>query len=436
MRRILFVDFLRGIAIFFVIVFHAMTFNIFGGTQQALDAAGPLVTAIAFPIGIIGSWAAIFVFLSSIANTVAVTNQLKKGVKPGKVLLGAYLPSIAIIIINYIFMVLFSHVRLVGENEYYSIINGTVELLSYPGFDVRVLLFNSSLVMIGFGAMICNTLLIVFRKALMNENRNTVYWIFMGIGILIFGITPILDWIFQIHFYPSKIDGYWSQEKYVVAYFISLITGPRHSIFPYAAYGPFGAVFGTMILRKVPKRKFMIFGFSFGAIFTTVGFLLWIPLGVPILNEPKYSPNLYVMDIGLLFILITIFAVTFEYQDHITRKNIAKKTVFVRRFSMLTMTIFVFESLISTIIAQLFNLAFLTIIPSGIVTNKIFGFIVYLPIVFFLWHFILKGWEKASFIGSIEWISNEIVGRMRGRKSDKLNPEKILYNPIIDEKEE
>jgi hypothetical protein len=40
-----------------------------------------------------------------------------------------------------------------------------------------------------------------------------------------------------------------------------------------------------------------------------------------------------------------------------------------------------------------------------------------------------------NFKGSIEWITNEIVGRLRGRKSDKLNPEKILYNPIKDEKE-
>ena len=143
-----------------------MTFNIFGGTQQALDAAGPLVTAIAFPVGIIGSWAAIFVFLSSIANTAVIHNQLKKGAKPSKVLIGAILPSLAIIIINYIFMVLFSHVRVVGEQNYYSIINGSIELLKYPGFDPRVLLFNSSLIMIGFGAIFCNILLIIFRKQL------------------------------------------------------------------------------------------------------------------------------------------------------------------------------------------------------------------------------------------------------------------------------
>ncbi len=436
MRRLLFVDFLRGIAIFFVIVFHAMTFNIFGGTQQALDAAGPLVTAIAFPIGIIGSWAAIFVFLSSIANTSVIHSQLKKSTKPVKVLIGAILPSLALIIINYIFMVLFSHVRVVGEKNYYSIINGSIELLSYPGFDPRVLLFNNSLIMIGFGAMFCNFLLIIFRKQLLNQESNTIYWIFMIIGILIVGLTPLLDWVFQIHSYPSKIDEYWEESKYVVAYLVSLITGPRHSIFPYAAYGPFGAVIGTMILRKVNKKKFMIFGIVFGAIFVVIGLLLWIPFGVPLLNEPKYGPNLYIMDIGLLFWVITLFTMLFYYRDYQTRINIANKTVFVRRFSMATLTIFVFESPISTGIAQVFNLMFSQLIPTGIVTNKFFGFIVYLPLVFFLWHFILKAWEKVNFKGSIEWITNEIVGRLRGRKSDKLNVQKILYNPISSEKEE
>ncbi|MHA1451757.1 MAG: hypothetical protein ACTSRD_02730, partial [Promethearchaeota archaeon] len=424
------------IAIFFVIVFHAMTFNIFGGTQQALDAAGPLVTAITLPIGIIGSWAAIFVFLSSIANTAVITNQLKKGAKPSKVLLGAILPSLAIIIINYIFMILFSHVRVVGEQNYYSIINGSIELLKYPGFNPRVLLFNSSLIMIGFGAIICNILLIVFRKQLLNEKSNAIYWIFMIIGVAIVALTPLLDWIFHIQSYPSKIDEYWEDGKYAVAYLVSLITGPRHSIFPYVAYGPFGAVFGTMILRNVSRKKFMMFGFIFGAIFMVIGALLWIPLGVPILNEPKYSPNLYILDIGLLFCFITLFTVLFYYRDHKTRIKIAQKTVFVRRYSMATMTIFVFESPISTGMAQIFNLMFSLLVPSGIVSNEIFGFIVYLPLVFFLWHFILKGWEKVNFKGSIEWITNEIVGRLRGRKSDKLNVQKILYNPVFNEKEE
>jgi hypothetical protein len=258
----------------------------------------------------------------------------------------------------------------------------------------------------------------------------------MIIGLAIVGLTPLLDWIFQIHAYPSKIDEYWEEGKYLVAYLVSLITGPRHSIFPYAAYGPFGAIFGTMILRKVDKKKFMTFGFVFGAIFVAIGLLLWIPLGVPSLNEPKYSPNLYIMDIGLLFWLITLFTVLFYYRDYKTRVNIANKTVFVRRYSMATLTIFMFESPISTGIAQLFNLMFSPLIPMGIVTNEIFGFIVYLPLVFFLWHFILKSWEKVNFKGSIEWIANEIVGRLRGRKSDKLNVQKILYDPISSEKEE
>jgi hypothetical protein len=61
---------------------------------------------------------------------------------------------------------------------------------------------------------------------------------------------------------------------------------------------------------------------------------------------------------------------------------------------------------------------------------------VFLPIVFFIWHFILKAWEKVNFTGSVEWITNEIVGRLRGRRSDKLNVERILYNPITHEDDE
>ncbi|MBN2157357.1 MAG: hypothetical protein JW776_15030 [Candidatus Lokiarchaeota archaeon] len=438
MRRLLFVDVLRGIAIFCVIVFHAMTFNIFGGTQQALDAVSPVVKAIAYPIGIIGSWAAIFIFLSGIANTAAMYNQLKKGIKTGKLLLGAILPGLAIITINYVFMILFSHYRVVGDQEYYSIINGFLETLSYHKFDPRILLFNSALIMIGFGTIISNTFLIIFRRNLLDEKSNKIYWILMVIGLVIFAFTPLLDWIFQIHSRPpsefadhiTKIDTFWEAEKYLTAYLTSLLVGPRHSIFPYAAYGLFGSVIGIMILRKVNPKKFMAFGYIIGGIFTIMGFFLWIPLGVPSLNEPKYSPNLYILDLGLLFCLITFFTSLFEFRDDKTRVKLAQKTIFVRRYSMSTLTIFIFESTISTGIAQLFNVIFSGFYPAGIITNEMFGFIVYLPLVFFLWHFILKGWEKVNFIGSVEWITNEIVGRLRGRKSDKLNANKILYNPI------
>ena len=435
MRRLLFVDFLRGIAIFFVIIFHAMTFNIFGGTQEALDAAGTLVTIISYPIGIVGSWAAIFVFLSSIANTAAVHGQLLKGTKPIKVLIGAIIPNLAIISINYIFMTLFTHYRVVGDQKFYSIINGTLELLEYPGFNPRILLFNSSLIMIGFGAIISNILLIIFRKQLMDSTSNKIFWIFMGIGILIIALTPLLDWIFQIHATPSRIDTYWEEGKHAAAYFVSVFIGPRHSIFPYAAYGPFGAVFGVMILRNVDKKKFMTFGYLFGSVFALTGVLLWIPLGIPGLNDPKYQPNLYVLDIGLLFCLITAFTILFEFRDHKSRVKIAQKTIFVRRYSMATLTIFVFENLTSTGIAQLFNVLFGSFFPAGIVSNKIFGFTIYLPIVFFLWHFILKAWEKVNFKGSVEWLTNEIVGRLRGRRSDKLNVQRILYNPVTLEEE-
>ncbi len=441
MRRLLFVDFLRGLSIMCVIFFHALAFNIFGGTQQALEAVPPVVTAISFPIGIIGSWAAIFVFLSGITNSVVIQNQLKKGIKPGKVLLGSILPNIAIIMINYVYMVLFSHYRVIGVQEFYSIINGSLETLTFQLIDPRILLFNSSLIMIGIGAIVSNMVLVISRKSLFDEKKNTIYWILLTIGVIIVAVTPILDTTFCIHSFPpaefashtSLLDSMWDDGKYAAVYFISLLIGPRHSIFPFVACGLFGSIFGIMLLRKEEKKKVMVFGYAFGVIFTVLGFLLWIPLGVPSLIEPKYSPNLYILDNGLLSCILTLFITSFEYRDIQKRRKIAKKTIFVRRYSMITMTIFVFESPISTGIAQLFNLLFSPILPDGIVKNELFGLLVYLPLVFLLWYLILRGWEKVNFKGSIEWISNVIVGRLRGRKSDKLNVEKILYNPEIDD---
>ena len=443
MRRLLFVDFLRGISIICVIFFHAMAFNIFGGTQQALEAASPIVTAIAFPIGIIGSWGAIFVYLSGISNSVAIYNQLKKGKKPGKVLLGAILPNLAVFIINYVFLLLFSHHRVIGDKEYYSIINGALETLTFQEFDPRILIFNSSLIMIGIGTIISNIFLILFRKSLFNKKSNRIYWILVIVGLIIIGVTPVLDNIFQIHSFPpadfaehtTVLDTMWENERYGISFLISIFIGPRHSVFPFVACGLFGAIFGIMILRKEGKHKLMKYGFIFGAILAIIGFLLWIPLGVPSLNEPKYSPNLYVLDIGLIACVLTLFIIGFEYRDLTKRQKIARKTVFVRRYNMISMTIFVFESPFSTGIAQLFNLIFSPIIPGGIVKVKLFGFLVYLPFVFFLWYLTLRGWEKVNFKGSIEWISNEIVGKLRKRKSDKLNVNKILYNPELEEEE-
>jgi uncharacterized membrane protein len=64
LKRLILVDFMKGLFVLFLIVFHALAYNIITDLDSTMDSVDPILLIISYPIGIIGTWAGFFFWLT------------------------------------------------------------------------------------------------------------------------------------------------------------------------------------------------------------------------------------------------------------------------------------------------------------------------------------------------------------------------------------
>jgi hypothetical protein len=153
--------------------------------------------------------------------------------------------------------------------------------------------------------------------------------------------------------------------------------------------------------------------------------------GIPDLTLPYWPVTMVAFNLMLMTLIATLMIIRYDHSSTEKRLKYAKRTIFFRRFSMITLSIFVFESIIAVLWAKLFTLLFIDPFPFNVVADLIFLFCVLAT-----WYVIARLWEKINFKYSIEWFMVQIIARMQGRSSQKLNVESVLYHPLTNEHKE
>ena len=80
LKRIVAVDFYKGLAILFVIFFHGLAFNVVSDIGDTVDFMGDAMVAITYPLGILGLDGGIFFMMNGvvIAYNMYINLQIKK----------------------------------------------------------------------------------------------------------------------------------------------------------------------------------------------------------------------------------------------------------------------------------------------------------------------------------------------------------------------
>ena len=155
--------------------------------------------------------------------------------------------------------------------------------------------------------------------------------------------------------------------------------------------------------------------------------LLFIGLyGVPDLTLPYWPVAMVAVNLMIMVFVTTLLILRYKYSSEKTQEKIMKRSIFFRRFSMITLTIFVFESIIAVIWAKIFIFIFKDPFPFNV-----FADVLYLFCVISTWYIILRVWERFDFKYSIEWFMMKIISKINGKNSNKLDVKNILYNPLI-----
>ncbi len=438
-KRLLSLDFIRGLAIFGVVFAHGIVFGIFLGNSNAVQYLPKSPLVIFAPMLFLGTWAGLFALITGVANSYIIFNKLDAGSTITRSVKPSLVNNLLVLVFHFIYMGLFTMATpaQLGDHMLYSLITGSIEKRSFSIPEIEIFFKADALSMIASSGLItCFTLLIIWRRDRFQESKNNSIRNLTIIAIIWLVFSKALwEWL-NPHFLKYLELG---KLYYIPAFFLSFIAGSLHSLLPYGGYALIGIVIGIMLAENRPYEAIRRYSRRLGLAFLITGIVLigyhlfTITTGlIPYLFQyQNIPPDLSFVNLGLMLLWIPWFIRKFDYDSD---EKTVKRSIFIRRFGMLSLTIYCLEALWNILWSNIFHSQFgeLTGEFDPVMGNAILN-ASYLVIVVGFWFFILKIWESIKFKYSFEDFSVRIGGAFRSEKSDRLNVAKILYNPRKDD---
>lgn len=434
MKRIQEIDFLRGFSILAMLFFHGSYY------WASLPNKEQMTQMLSNPFAglalLLGKAAGIFALISGMSNAISMHHRLKSGKsKPKQIFLSGLIIGLWVIIIGKIQVSVFNH-TLIGNaaNPYpngppnYSLIVGSIETGTLQLPSIYTLLYkNTALTAIGLSIIVTGIILALLglKEGYKKVKRNLII-----IGITATCIILLTDIMIK-YLRPIWLDAYLNN-KHLLGTFLGIFIGDSYPFFPFAGYALYGAMFGIAFAENLNKKKVITTGMTAGGIYVISGSILLAILGNPPVETIFQTLP---MQWNYLQIGVLIFISTLIFYVHYLKKESRLKRVFqsrtIRRFGLLTLTIFVFEPLVGATIKKL---VLDPLFPNwSQYAYLAFGYGVAL---IFFWQGLLKMLERVQFKGTIEWLNGKITSVLTKRDASRLNIYKNLYGEEQDSKEE
>jgi uncharacterized membrane protein len=398
-KRIDSLDYLRGISLILVVFFHTSVYN-FANIHKIDFNNPPIIVVI---ISLLVLWGGLLIFYSGIVNTIMFSGRIEMlgNLKHANFL---FIAGGIYIIIHYILNIFLGrwNVDFINNQPDMTVVASSIRNMQLTFPRITKFFDGSSLSTIGLNLIIVTSLLFfLFRnKGFEKEKRN--YWMLgiLGFVIMLFSFTRI---------YLYSIVGQSIQAKnYLVATILSFTIANPYPLLPYLAYGLFASIIGLMIYKK---RKNLI-----KKVFIPIGLFFFIYGLVGGMNFPKtISKADYFwyfkthLELGIFILTITFFLLTFEFRN--------KKIInipFIKWFSRVSLTVYLFETLLSEIFGKILNY----LIPAW--NQTINGCLIFGALNIIIWILILWIWQKNNFKFSVEYWWMKIFRKL-GKKSTKMD---------------
>ena len=425
MKRIQVIDFLRGISILFMMFFHGSYYwdSLPSKTQMNQILANPFA-GLAL---ILGKAAGIFALITGMSNAISMYSRMQSGKsKPRDVFLGGLITGSWVILLGKIQVSLFNH-TIIGNAEFpypdgppeYTLIVGSIQTgqIQYPSI-FTVVYKNTALFCIGLSIIFTGIVLALLG---MKEGYKYVKRNFIIIGSLatvIICITQPMKNLLRPIWYDAYING-----QHLKGGLYSILIGDTYPFFPYIGYALYGALFGIAFSQEFDRKKVAIAGGVGGGLYLLVGSILLGIFGHPDATEifQTLPTQWSFIQIGF-FLWLSTFCYYFHYSPEASKIRKVLHSRFIRRFGLITLTIFVFEPLVGNTI----KILILDNISTGWSLNPIFAFLYGFALIM-LWYVFLKLWERAEFKGTLEWVNGKITSFLTRRDASRLNIVKNLY---------
>ncbi len=452
-KRLLYLDSYRGFAALTIILAHAFSHVMFWDYELIpLDEVHLWLIILLAPIVLFATCAPVFVLISStaLAYNLRLAVDAYKNQNPEnsqnsqdsqnnsaflirKTTLWTKFRSS---IIGYLLLFLASilHISLFhyGMNWNGSIqrtlVTGSLEMGQFMWTDFEILFQTDAVGLIALNGLVCTGILMLLWRKNGYKRSKRNFLILGALVILWFISSPVLHSWFDPVFFEALNAG-----QYLKVLLLKFIIGPPQSSFPNFAYGFLGLVFGIGFAEKKSRTFFRRLGYGCSAVFMG-GAGIFISINGLNLDPTAFGSflplEIQLIDLGYILLIQMIFMEILEFraphkmegakkeEKEGENKKKLNRTQILKRFGDITMTIYIFESLLCVLNLKWY-MPLWNIIPSfpGDAYAQVFTFV---GIEFILWLIIAKLWEKKDYKFSIEWWIMRLRRRILNRESSKL----------------
>ena len=435
-NRIISVDILKGIAIIGVLILHPILYDNFHTPSNAQQIVSPIAFVLLLPLLILATWAGGFTMLSSAVSTYNIYGRMKKKHTFKEASAPILWSGLYLLILDPIKTYCFDRTYFSSFSEEgisYSILSRLLQKgeLAFPGADK--LMQIGILPAIAFSGFLTVFLLwVLFRNNGKEKIKRNII------------ILAIIGFSWAIFYYPIsvRLSPYVLQlfEKGGFFIFLALIlrlfVSHQLSFFLMGIYAIFGMICGILLSQNQKFKIIKKISLIISVIFLTA-FAISITILIStaeygamnaiytLMDYELYPKELLFLSLGLMFLLIIPIVKKIEFRSAEKRAKIAKKTMFLKKFGNITLSLYVFEPVINGTLGTVFHLLFNGGVlypfgsPDPYMTNDfavlLFGF----TFVTF-WILFVHFWSKTNYKYGLEYLIIIITNPYRREKSRKL----------------
>lgn len=462
MKRIISLDFMRGIAMIGVCFFHAMLhlYPYFNEEGLSLISTDLVAGILIIPILILSQFRSLFLMISITVFAYSNYMSIKKGAKAGQIFKKNLISGVLLLIVAFLCEAIFANWGYLGRLIELSGTNlanpGTIADVSGTATDyLNHILHFETLHSIAFMMIILGSVFAIFAKLGYNsdDKKKQMMKILIILAVLGYLLTPFAqlfaDWAYTAMYgfgYNAKIDGVRLSSQYyftnfgefIVGLFFASIAGVEQPIFPFLGAACLGAMLGIELASDKVEPK-ILSKFNKKALFvmipgTIIAFLTeYLVYGKITFSLAPHSAFIQTLLDGMELLILIAVIKRIDFNPKADMEKIKKNTKFARRFGMVSLSIFVLQIFIE------YPIRLLAWLISGQTVNflarqkidNLFLVIFVSFICIFAYFLVVKVWEKVKFVGSFEWLMGKIAGLLTGAKGSvtRIDPAEVLDNP-------
>ncbi|MHA1109540.1 MAG: hypothetical protein ACTSRE_00450 [Promethearchaeota archaeon] len=421
LKRITSVDTGRGFGILLMILVHVFAHQIGGGLSDnfvpLLTSMHPILIGSLTPLIIMGVWGSAFTFLSCMALSAKIfQTDLKDNRTFVKIIfariIGGFLVVLMFRLLHYItkFPDTESIYRQFGPIQL-NFSSGTLDSIAIVGVLVPIILIILRKTRISEKIVPLSLTLIVLAVVFLSMSESFILW----------GRT-LCDFFNQKGLYFLELC-------------ISKFVYGRFKVSQTFSFGLMGAVLGIYIVKDVSEKNYMRFSlacFLVGLLVIGVAAVFdWTFL----LEFANNDVPIYVQffNLGAQIGLFSIFNKYLELGTPERRVRAAKRTIWLRRFGIVSLTIFVMGRFVADgvywVLEKWLGPAVDMSGENPVLAWNMGKIYLFMGIVVVIWLLIVFIWEKLEFIMSIEWMLGVISWILRMKKSVSLHSKSRIYGP-------